>query len=151
MNLQFLGDALDHWKGSVFESLQQSNLVRGFKVDAMASDAEAWQQNDYTLFAKLLRIHERQIVIHKHTLDGDRNRYFDEIPADGDLFLDPDIGFKTGSVKDARQYLKPTELFYLLGKRKDRTGKCKGGRSCRACLTPIRIGSNLVPCLAQDA
>src|SRR3990172_8294307 len=28
MNLQFLGDALDHWKGSVFETLQQESELR---------------------------------------------------------------------------------------------------------------------------
>jgi len=48
MNLQFLGDALDHWKGSVFEALQNSLLLKGFRVDAMASDSEKWEQNDHS-------------------------------------------------------------------------------------------------------
>jgi len=38
MNLRYLGDALDHWKGSLFESLQQANILHDFAVDAMASD-----------------------------------------------------------------------------------------------------------------
>jgi hypothetical protein len=120
MNLRFIGDALDHWKGSVFEGLRQSNLLRDFRVDAMASDGEAWQQHDYVLFAKLLRIHEEQIVSHKQTLDNNREGYFDEIPADGDLFLDPDTGFQTGHVKNIRQYVKPEEFFSLLSRNNGR-------------------------------
>jgi hypothetical protein len=120
MNLRFIGDALDHWKGSVFRALQQSNLLLDFQVDAMASDAEAWRENEHLLYAKLLRIHRHQIVPHKHTLNGNRNLYFGEAPIDGDLFLDPDTGFQTGRVKDPIQYLTSAELFSLLGQNKKR-------------------------------
>jgi hypothetical protein len=34
MNLTFLGDALDHWKGSIFESLQKGGILPDFAVDA---------------------------------------------------------------------------------------------------------------------
>lgn len=120
MNLKFLGDALDHWKGSVFEGLQRENLFRDFRVDAMASDAVAWQQTDYELYAKLLRIHVHQILSHKNTLDNPRHRYFAEIPPACDLFLDPDIGFKTGKLKDLRRYITASELFSLMEKHKER-------------------------------
>jgi len=116
MNLQFLGDALDHWKGSVFEELQKSNLLYNFKVDLLASDANYWQQKDYNIFSQLLRIFPDQIIAHQHTLQSDRKSYFQEIPGYGDLFLDPDTGIKTGSVKDEYQYLFPSELFNLLNK-----------------------------------
>lgn len=116
MNLRFLGDALDHWKGSVFESLHKSNLLHNFKVDAMASDEEAWQPQDLELFSNLLRIRQDQIISHKQVLNGNRDLYFDEIPNDCDLFLDPDTGFKTGKVKDLRQYVKPEEFHFLLGR-----------------------------------
>lgn len=120
MNLQFLGDALDHWKGSVFEALQNSLLLKGFRVDAMASDSEKWEQNDHRLYAKLLRIEQHQLIAHENTLSGDRNKYFNEIPSMGDLFLDPDTGLKTGTVKTVSQYLKAAELHSLLEQNKGR-------------------------------
>lgn len=120
MNLQFLGDALDHWKGSVFESLQKSLLLCDFRVDAMASDSAGWRQNEYKLYAKLLRIEQHQVVPHKNILSVDRNKYFNEITVMCDLFLDPDTGIKTGTVKTLSQYLKPAELHYLLERNKNR-------------------------------
>lgn len=120
MNLKFMGDALDHWKGSVFERLQKSNLLHNFKVDPLASDAANWQQKDYELFSQLLRIQKEQIITHERALQSDRKRYFLEIQDDGDLFLDPDTGIKTGNVNDQSQYLLPSELFNLLNKNKNR-------------------------------
>jgi len=114
MNLQFLGDALDHWKGSVFEQLQQAKQLLDFRVDAMASDSDKWTSVDWSLFASLLRVTPVQIVKHKATLSKTRDDYFAEVPQNGDLFLDPDTGIMTGSVKDLRQYLKPCELIRLL-------------------------------------
>ncbi len=113
MNLRFLGDALDHWKGSVFEGLQSSNVLENFRVDAMASDFDNWRPEDWSLYAKLLRVRKSQIVEHKATLDRNRKEYFDEIPRSGDLFLDPDTGIKTSSGRE-QQYLKPDELFSLM-------------------------------------
>jgi len=115
MNLRFLGDALDHWKGSVFEGLQSSNVLEDFRVDAMASDIDKWRSEDWSLYAKLLRVRKSQICEHTGTLERNRKEYFDEIPRSGDLFFDPDIGIKTGSGnRDIRQYLKPEELFFLM-------------------------------------
>ena len=114
MNLQFLGDALDYWKGSVFEVLQQSDLLRDFKVDTMASDSEDWQETDHRLYARLLRIDQQQLIAHKNTLSGNRSKYFKEIPINSDLFLDPDTGFKTGPVRSLPQYLTPAEFLDLL-------------------------------------
>jgi len=113
MNLRFLGDALDHWKGSVFECLQSSNVLEEFRVDAMASDIDNWLPEDWSLYAKLLRVRKSQVVEHKATLDRNRKEYFDEIPRSGDLFLDPDTGIKTSSGRE-QQYLKPDELFFLM-------------------------------------
>src|SRR5262249_44692157 len=86
MNLRYLGDALDHWKGSLFERLQRETLLRSFAVDAMATDAEDWQPVDFALFANLLHIEERQILRHKHLLEIDRGGCFSEIAHEGDLF-----------------------------------------------------------------
>jgi hypothetical protein len=98
MNLQFLGDALDHWKGSVFETLPQQGVLRDFLVDPMASDAPKWNPADLKLFARLLRIEQHQLVNHRHDLCTDRAWYFAEIQPNGDLFMDPDTGIKTGTV-----------------------------------------------------
>lgn len=113
MNLAFLGDALDHWKGSLFESLQQSAVLRDFAVDAMASDWTAWQPEDLALFARLLRVQPAQVIRHTVGLSS-RSQYFSEIVHGGDLFLDPDTGVATGTVKSIHQYIKPSEIAGLL-------------------------------------
>jgi len=86
----------------------------------MASDAPAWELADSQLFARLLRIDERQLVSHHCDLCENRLRYFAEIPPEGDLFLDPNTGIKTGNVKRLEQYLLPSELFQVLGSDKER-------------------------------
>ena len=116
MNLRYLGDALDHWKGSLFERLQRASLLRSFAVDAMATDAEDWQPSDFALFANLLRVEERQILRHKDQLEIDRGGYFSEITHGGDLFLDPDTGLATGKVGVLSQYLFANEVHGLLAR-----------------------------------
>ena len=113
MNLMYLGDALDHWKGSLFESLQREKLVNGFAVDPMASDLSSWRDEDFQLLARLLRIDSRQVLHHNASL-SDRQAYFDEIKHVGDLFLDPDTGVATGHVSRREQYVMPGELARLL-------------------------------------
>jgi len=46
MNSSFLGDALDHWKGSLFESLQKRRIVCELAVDPMASDLAVWKPDE---------------------------------------------------------------------------------------------------------
>jgi len=113
VNLAFLGDALDHWKGSLIESLQNSNLLSGFAVDPMAVDWSAWQPDDVLAFARLLRINKSQIISHSVHITN-RNAYFGEIRHNGDLFLDPDTGIATGRVQNICRYIKPTEIDKLL-------------------------------------
>src|SRR5262245_13189623 len=114
MNLHYLGDALDHWKGSIFEYLQKEKLLKDFLVDPMPTDDSKWNSDDSRLFAQLLRIEERQLVRHTYSLSQHRNRYFAEIPPRGDLFLDPDTGIKTGSVRRTECYLLPEELLEVM-------------------------------------
>jgi len=109
--LKYLGDALDHWKGSLFESLQNANVLRDFSVDPMCTDAEPWQSADFSLYARLLHIRAVQVIRHKHTLQN-RKAYFAEISHQGDLFLDPDTGVSTSAANS--QYLRPRELGQLL-------------------------------------
>ncbi len=66
-------------------------------VDPMVTDISPWCASDSQTYARLLRVEEGQLVQHHHgLLQSDRKPYFSEIPATGDLFLDPDIGIKTG-------------------------------------------------------
>jgi hypothetical protein len=113
MNLTFLGDALDHWKGSLFESLTREGIFRNFAVDPMASDLPAWQPDDFRLFAELLRVDRSQIVEHQSTL-SDRSTYFAEINHLGDLFLDPDTGVATGKRRPSQQHITASEIAGLL-------------------------------------
>lgn len=124
MKLEFLGDAFDHWKGSIFEKLLSSNILNDFKVDAMISDEKnSWKEGDYSLYRKLLRIKKSQLVMHKKSLheDKDREGYFTEIPRSGDIFLDPDTGIATSRVPDRHKssYVMPDELVSLLSRSKD--------------------------------
>jgi len=120
MKLDWLGDALDHWKGSLFEQLQNTMALSEFAVDAMASDPERWQEADWRLYAKLLRVELSQVIVHERMLALDRVGYFSEITHRGDLFLDPDTGIKTGKVKNASQYVFPAELCGLVERGPDR-------------------------------
>jgi len=120
MNLNFLGDALDHWKGSIFEQLQNANVLMGFAVDAMASDGESWLPDDWELYAKLLRVQQSQFIVHDSNLVADRKSYFNEIGHRGDMFLDPDTGIATSRVNQPSQYLMPDELMDLLSAEKGR-------------------------------
>jgi hypothetical protein len=115
MNRKYLGDALDHWKGSLFELLKESRLLHDFAVDPMAGDWIHWQPEDVAAFARLLRVNESQVISHKAGL-ADRGKYFSEIEHPGDLFLDPDVGIATGRVKNKSQYITPAEIESLVGR-----------------------------------
>lgn len=113
LKLQFLGDAFDHWKGSLFTALQETGILRDFAVDPMASDIDRWQQEDFTLFARLIHVAPTQIIRHRASLK-DRTLYFGEISHLGDMFLDPDTGVATGHVREPRCYINPPEIRQLL-------------------------------------
>ena len=73
MNLLYLGDALDHWKGSLLERLQHAKLLTGLAADAMASDAQDWTPPDWQLFSTLLRLTPSQILTHSAQLPTHRD------------------------------------------------------------------------------
>lgn len=118
MNLQYLGDALDHWKGSIFERLQRADLLCNFAVDAMMTDYEVWQSSDRELYASLLRVEQSQIIEHKRLFTVNRSEYFREIQHQGDLFLDPDTGIATG--RHTSKHIRPAEIHNLLNEQPDR-------------------------------
>lgn len=120
MNLEFLGDALDHWKGALFASLQKEKILRDFAVDPMATDQDSWGKKDREVYARLLRIKQSQVIRHKVSLQK-RAKYFGEIAHKGDLFLDPDTGVETPGVKGDRcRYVRPAEIGQLFDRSDER-------------------------------
>ena len=113
MNLDYLGDALDHWKGSLFAFLQGEGVLRDLVVDPMATDALEWTAGDFALYARLLRVSDDQIIRHAFPL-AVRSGYFAELRHRGDLFLDPDTGIDTGGGSPIAKYLKPIDIASLL-------------------------------------
>ncbi len=116
MHLRFLGDALDHWKGSALEWLCGGDLLEELAVDAMTTDACDWSDNDWQTYSRLLRVPDDHLVRHSSSLVSERLQYFAEIPKHADLFLDPDTGIATHGVsrKDRPRYIMPGELLGLL-------------------------------------
>jgi hypothetical protein len=39
MNLKFIGDAFDHWKGSLLGELAEADLLSDLAIDPMLTDA----------------------------------------------------------------------------------------------------------------
>ena len=116
MNLIHLGDALDHWKGALFERLQRVQLLTSLAVDPMTTDAPLWTKADSHLYATLLHVAPAQILQHQALLTTDRRGYFGEITHATDLFLDPDIGIATAGIRNGSpHHLKADEFHALLG------------------------------------
>lgn len=117
MKLAHLGDALDHWKGSLFNFLQAVGVLRNFAVDPLATDAENWTPQVFAVYAHLLRVESHQVLQHEIRIADNRQGYFQEVlDADsGDLFIDPDTGVATGRVRHPMKYVMPAEIRQLLG------------------------------------
>lgn len=117
MNLEFLGDALDHWKGVLFASIQKEKVLWDFAVVPMATDQDSWREEDRELYARLLSIKRNQVIRHKAPLE-ERAKYFGEITHKGSLFLDPDTGVATGRVK--QKHIRPLDIKKLFDESADR-------------------------------
>jgi len=114
MNLSFLGDALDHWKGSLFSLLTEARLISDLSIDLMATDIENWDPDDFESFSKMLRVSSSQVLRHNHHLDRERKLYFGELAAVRTVFLDPDTGIATSGVTEKSKYVYPHEMHELL-------------------------------------
>lgn len=115
MNLEYLGDALDHWKGSIFARLQKEGVLKDFAADPMSTDKDPWHKADFHLYADLLQLREGQILDHKAKLRDHRKEYFAEIKHAGDLFVDPDIGIAPAHPGRHDKYITVEEVCQLLG------------------------------------
>ena len=114
MNTEYLGDALDYWKGAVLDGLQRQGCLRNLVVDAMPTDQ--WKKPDWRIYARLLQVENKQVIHHTHDLRK-RKSYFMELKGQiigCDVFLDPDTGIYTGKVYGGCKYLYPRNVKTLL-------------------------------------
>lgn len=91
MRLEFLGNALDHFKGSILRRLRSEGLLQELRVDPMATDGDSWKKDHYQLYADLLGVPADRVFEHREPF-GHRSRVLDHAEYSGDLFLDPDTG-----------------------------------------------------------
>lgn len=115
MNLKHLGDALDHWKGSVIELIGDKKL----RVVPLFTDQQPWTQPHLDAYAKLLR-RKPDEILKKDTpfSNSTRDAYF-AIAGEDDLFLDPDTGVSPNT-KRKKEHVMPTEIANLLSKSRSR-------------------------------
>jgi hypothetical protein len=96
MKLTYLGDAFDHWKGSVIAHL--GRILHGLRIVPMFTDllnaGHPWTDELIAMYASLLQS-PNGVVMSDRRLDRDsRVGYFSDKRLEGefDLFLDPDRG-----------------------------------------------------------
>lgn len=112
MQLKFLGDAFDHWKGSVLSRLVSARMLHGLMVVPMITDVEMWTQDDLTTYANLLYVNIKDVLNPEGLLNKGRDKYFGFVPNDADIFLDPDTGISTSKVTP--KHVAPKELADLI-------------------------------------
>jgi hypothetical protein len=112
LNSDHLGDALDHWKGSLISLLVSKQLLRSVVVEPMITDPQQWSTEDIQTYKRLLRL---EVIFHAGSTfpGGSREDYFNEVPKEGDIFIDPDIGIARG--RATKKHIKVPELIKLTG------------------------------------
>jgi hypothetical protein len=109
MKLAHLGDALDHWKGSVIGLIGGKNV----RVVPMFTDDNPWSEKQIEAYARILRLNP-EVVLNKATPFSGKTRhdYFSDLGED-DLFLDPDTGIAPDD-KAKTQHISFSEIAGLL-------------------------------------
>jgi len=107
MNLTHLGDALDHWKGSLIELIGGKNL----RVVPMFTDT--WNAQQIEAYARLLHVRPED-VLKRDTCFSSKSRkgYCCDL-GEYDLFLDPDTGIAADN-KASEKHVSSTEIAGLL-------------------------------------
>jgi len=116
MNLEYLGDAFDHWKGSLI-SILRPRLICPLTVVPMATDAGNWTPEDWQAYRRLLHLGRADIIC-ELPFAAMRDGYFEGVSRDRDIFLDPDTGIATGNAR--RKHVEIQELNGLLNGSKNR-------------------------------
>ena len=111
MNKNFLGDALDHWKGSLLGRLEQRGLGVDIHVVPMLTRV-GWNKQFLTLYADLLHRRHDQVLLADEVFESrNRESYFAKVEWTGDLFLDPDTGL---GQRRGHQHVVAADLRQLL-------------------------------------
>jgi hypothetical protein len=101
MNLGYLADALDHWKGCVIKEIDER--LNDLHVIPMFTDEDihsSWPNDRLRLYAKLLHVPQDKILQSDTRFTATtRQEYFaaiadDDQLRDKDFFIDPDIGIE---------------------------------------------------------
>jgi len=107
MNLKHLGDALDHWKGSVISLFAGPEL----RIVPMLTDADSWTAGHFRVYARLLGRKTKDILKRGVPFSNiTRHKYFSNL-GERDLFLDPDTGVKN---KPSEKHITPADIARLL-------------------------------------
>jgi hypothetical protein len=117
MKLAHLGDALDHWKGSLIEVIGDKSL----RVVPMLTDRERWTEEHFEAYARLLHRKPEDVLRRaKDDLFSTRTRrnYFRDL-GENDLFLDPDTGIAPDE-KAQKEHISPSEIAGLLSESRSR-------------------------------
>jgi hypothetical protein len=115
LNIKFLGDAFDHWKGSVLGELATKGLLVDLVVEPMITDMDSWSEKDLLTYARLLKLPSQDSIIrHDSSFIRPSETYFDKIPSHCDTFFDPDTGVKDHGGKP--KHIKTTEIQKVLDK-----------------------------------
>jgi len=117
MKLARLGDALDHWKGSLIELIGDKRL----RVVPMLTDRDRCTQQHFETYARLLhRKPEDVLKKEKGALFSKRTRhgYFCDLE-EHDLFLDPDTGIASDK-KAQKEHVSFSEIARLLSESRSR-------------------------------
>jgi uncharacterized phage-like protein YoqJ len=118
MNKKHLGDAFDHWKGSLIQILSRKRIIQNLRVEPMITDNEQWGKNDSETYRKLLNLPSVERICHKDEIFVNRKQrkrkdYFGEIPKRCNLLIDPDTGIKL-SENTKKKHVKLCEIKELL-------------------------------------
>jgi len=110
MNLDHLGDALDHWKGSLIELIGGKKL----RVVPMFTGDKPWTEQQIEAYARLLHMRPEDVLKRGCCFSGKtRTSYFCDL-GDHDLFLDPDTGVAPDDKNAKKEHIHTSEIADLL-------------------------------------
>jgi hypothetical protein len=101
MRREWLGDALDFWKGAILDVLRQSSPSSlELQVLPMFTDP-GWTAPEIKTYAAIIGVAASGILTSACLTVGGRKRYFESVRQHvrGDLFIDPDTGLALGKPK----------------------------------------------------
>lgn len=109
MKLAHLGDALDHWKGSLIELIGEKRV----RVVPMLTDRDGWTEQQIETYARLLHLKPKDVLKKDiHFSSRTRRVYFCDL-GEHDLFLDPDTGIASDE-KAKKEHVRLSEIAGLL-------------------------------------